>query len=334
MRRRPHFTRGKFSYQQRNPGYQRRRPDSVPHGVVYILSHPHHPKWCKIGYSSHVGGSQFRAQHYADAHGMEPWEVYREFTSPFPMWVEQNIHEKLKARRKELYSGAREVFAVRPQEAEPIVIEAIEAEVKLKRRVINQSSEPPYGPAHQPRPYPTVSEHSASRDVLHHDNIGDASALPFGNPWIAPKADNAGSGSRTILDSSLKVRNAAVRFLTSAPKIAGFVAVCVIFLTILGQSEKRDHQSNLRPVAPAPITALPRETPPVPTKHWAVVQALQLNLRSGPSTDSPVITVMDQFGVVELISDFSNDWNEVIATDREGAKYRGYAHGAYLSPMR
>jgi hypothetical protein len=115
--------------------FKARDPMSVKAGIVYILSNRVHTRWCKIGYSSRIGGASARAFDYSTQHGMDGWVVHAEYKTELPIVVEAAVHARFAQRRVQLWSGGKEVFDIRPQEAEPVVLEEIS---RLSARLADQ----------------------------------------------------------------------------------------------------------------------------------------------------------------------------------------------------
>lgn len=113
---------------------------SPTYGIVYISAHQLHTRWCKIGYSGQIGGSAGRVKSYSDKHGTDSWYVYKEYQCYYPRSVESKVHQKLKRHKVKNSIGAREIFDIRPEEAERIVIEEI---MRIKLEFECQTSRPP-----------------------------------------------------------------------------------------------------------------------------------------------------------------------------------------------
>ena len=162
-----------------------RDPKSVRSGVVYILSNPIHTRWCKIGYTSRKGGAAARAEDYGAQHGMDGWEVHAEYETEFPIIVEQAVHERLSGRRIKLWSGGKEVFDVRPHEAEPVVLEEV---TRLRTRLDFELHANPAASPAVPSQTPSSQQYAASRTDSPAGASKARSLPPFGELSPAERA--------------------------------------------------------------------------------------------------------------------------------------------------
>jgi T5orf172 domain len=86
-------------------------------GVIYILTDPR-KTLSKIGRTS-AGTAAGRASEYGKAHGYR-WTVFAQLASLRVAEVEANIHAQFWTKRVQTATNAREIFKVRPAEAEAV----------------------------------------------------------------------------------------------------------------------------------------------------------------------------------------------------------------------
>jgi hypothetical protein len=86
-------------------------------GIIYILTDSH-KRLSKIGRTS-TGTTAGRAAEYGKAHGYS-WTVFTQLASLRIAEVETNIHARFWTKRVETETKAREIFRVRPAEAETV----------------------------------------------------------------------------------------------------------------------------------------------------------------------------------------------------------------------
>jgi hypothetical protein len=87
-------------------------------GIIYILT-DHQKRLSKIGRTS-AGTATGRAISYGKSHG-HSWSVVAEFSTQRVNEVEANIHAQLAYCRVKTETGAREIFRIKPSEADSLV---------------------------------------------------------------------------------------------------------------------------------------------------------------------------------------------------------------------
>jgi hypothetical protein len=97
------------------------------HGKVYILTHPLHSEWVKIGYTT--ADARSRAEDYSSVHKFDgEWELAWSVDTPEAKTVEERVHGQLMKHRVTCGS-ATEVFSVSVRDP----IHLIEREVEKYR---------------------------------------------------------------------------------------------------------------------------------------------------------------------------------------------------------